>query len=217
MINNYPFSCGVIEQPLYFGLVLPLAIVCVIHFILTVCILSKIDRYHHELSTNNPTDSPRSKFGTTKAKYSIAIITTTFITFYFGLVFGLLSTNPRLRKHSTIVQIAFAMVTVVQGPLVLTYTLFSIGSIKTLWIRKVLFCCKSTRVSTIDDIADLPPTTDTSAHSSRAATFTIKESRKHKESKMIPTNTNPAYESVMLRRKKEEYTMTENELYGVLN
>lgn len=191
-------------------------VVGAIHFILTICILSKISRYHQELSTNSPTDSPRSKFGMTKAKYSIAIITTTCITFYFGLVFGLLSTNPQLRKHSTFVQIAFAMVTIIQGPLVFTYTLFSIGSIKTLWIRKVLFCCKMTRVSTID-IADLPPTTDTSAHSSQAATFTIKESRKHKESKMIPTTTNPAYEPVMLRRKKEEYTMTENELYGILN
>ena len=193
-------------------------VVGAIHFILTICILRKISRYHQELSTNNPTDSPRSKFGTTKAKYSIAIITTTCITFYFGLVFGLLSTNPQLRKHSTFVQIAFAMVTIIQGPLVFTYTLFSIGSIKTLWIRKVLFCCKMTRVSTID-ITDPPPTTDTSAHSSQAATFTIKESRKYKESKMIPTNTNPAYESVMLRRKKdsEEFTMTENELYGTLN
>ena len=33
---------------------------------------------------------------------------------------------------------------------------------------------------------------------------------------MIATDTNPAYESVMLRRKKEEYTMTENQLYGNL-
>ena len=64
--------------------------------------------------------------------------------------------------------------------------------------------------------ADLPPTTDTSAQSSQVATlnFTMKES-KDKGSKMIATNTNPAYEPVMLRRKKEEeYTMTENELYG---
>ena len=66
-------------------------------------------------------------------------------------------------------------------------------------------------------ITDLPPTTDTSAQSSQAATlnFTMKES-KDKGSKMITTNTNPAYEPVMLRRKKEEYTMTENELYGIL-
>ena len=81
-----------------------------------------------------------------------------------------------------------------------------------------VFCCKLTRISTIDvSIADLPPTTDTSAHSSQAAMFAINENSKYKGSKTIPTDTNPAYESVMLRRKREEYTMTKNELYGNLN
>ena len=207
------FSCGVIEEPLYIGLVLPLAFICVIHFTLSIYILSKINRCRRELSTNSPTDSPRSKFGTRKAKHSITIITTTFITFYFGLVFGLLSTNPQLRKYSTSLQIAYAIVVATQGPLLFTYTLFSVGSLKTLWIGKIasFCCCKSVRVNTID-VTD--PQTDTSAHSSQAATFTIQESVKHKT---IATNTNPAYASVMLRRKREEYTMTENDLYGFLN
>ena len=200
-------SCGVNEQPLYFGLILPLAIIFVIHFILSVLNLSKINQYH----LSNSTDSPRSKFGTRKAKHSITIITTTFITFYLGIMFGLLSTNPLLRTYSTLIQIAFAVITTVQGPLLLVYALCSIGSFR---IWKML-CCKSRRVTTTDgSIADLPPTTDTSAHSSQAATFTINESSKHKkDSKMIPTNTNPAYASVMLRRNKE-FTMTKNDLYG---
>ena len=209
-------SCGVVEHPLYFGLILPLSFISVIHFILSICILSKINRYHRELSTSNPTDSPRKTFGTTKAKYSIAIITTTFITFYFSFIFGQLSTNPRLQNYSVFLQIAFTIAVIAQGPLVFTYTLFLISSLKTLWIWKV-FCCKSMRPMGVDNTnADLPPTTDTSAQSSQAATlnFTMKES-KDKGSKMIATNTNPAYETVMLRRKKEEYTMTENELYGI--
>lgn len=187
------------------------------NFVLVVLNLSKINRYHRELSTSNPTDSPRSKFGTTKARYSITIITTTFITFYIGLIFWLLSTHPRLQNYSTFVQIAFALVTVAQGPLLFIYALCSISNVRTLWIWKV-FCCKLTRISTIDvSIADLPPTTDTSAHSSQAAMFAINENSKYKGSKTIPTDTNPAYESVMLRRKREEYTMTKNELYGNLN
>ena len=207
-------SCGVVKQPLYFGLVLPLSFISIIHFILSICILSKSNQYHRELSTSNPTDSPRKTFGSTKAKYSIAIITTTFITFYFSFIFGQLSTNPQLQNYSVFLQIAFAIVVIAQGPLVFIYTLFSISSLKTLWIWKVLCCCKSMRPMGID--ADLPPTTDTSAQSSQVATlnFTMKES-KDKGSKMIATNTNPAYEPVMLRRKKEEYTMTENELYGI--
>ena len=198
-------SCGIIEQPLYFGLILPLAIVCVINFVLIVLNLSKINRYHQELSTSNPIGSPRSKFGTTKARYSIAIITTTFITFYVGLSFWLLSTHPRLHKYSTFIQIAFAVVTIVQGLLLFIYALCSVRSgVRTLWIWK-MFCCKSTRISTINVLADLPQITDTNAHSSQAATLTIN------------TDTNPAYKSVMLRRKKEEYTMTKNELYGNLS
>jgi hypothetical protein len=214
------YSCGVVEQPLYFGLVLPLTFICVVHFTLSICILSKINRYHHDLSTSNPTDSPRIKLGTTKAKYSIAIITITFITFYFGFIFGQLSTNPRLQKHSRYFQIAFAIVAVAQGPLVFTYTLFSISNLKSLWIWKIFWCCKSVRltgVNTIDNIiTNLPPTTDTSAQFSQANFTTKESSSKDKGSKMIATDTNPAYESVMLRRKKEEYTMTENELYGIL-
>ena len=211
-------SCGVVEQPLYFGLVLPLSFIYVIHFILSICILSKINRYHRELSTSNPTESPRKAFGTTKAKYSIAVITTTFITFYFNFIFGQLSINPQLQNYSAFLQIAFTIVAIVQGPLVLIYTLFSISSLKSLWIWKVFCCCNSMRLMGVDNIiTDLPPTTDTSVQSSQAATlnFTMKKS-KDKGSKMITTNTNPAYEPVMLRRKKEEYTMTENELYGIL-
>ena len=117
-----------------------------------------------------------------------------------------------------LIQVALAIVTATQGPLLFTYKLISISSLKTLWIWKIILfcCCKSKRDNNIIDIA--APTTDTSAQSSQAATlnFTIKASSKHKGSKMIATDTNPAYESVMLRRKKEEYTMTENELYGIL-
>ena len=116
-----------------------------------------------------------------------------------------------------LIQVALAIGTATQGPLLFTYKLISISSLKTLWIWKIILfcCCKSKRDNTIDIAA---PTTDTSAQSSQAAilNFTIKASSKHKGSKMIATDTNPAYESVMLRRKKEEYTMTENELYGIL-
>jgi hypothetical protein len=64
-------------------------------------------------------------------------------------------------------------------------------------------------VNIIDNIvADLPPTTDTSAQFSQA-NFRKQQQGQFKGSKMIATDTNPAYESVMLRRKKEEYTMTE--------
>ena len=202
------------EWPLYIGLVLPLAIICIIHFIVNVLIWRKISR-KKEFLTSNLTDSPRLKLGTTKIKYSTAVINVSFVTFYTALIFEFLAVDSRLQQYSTFIQIAFAIITTAQGPLIFVYTLCSNHGIKTFSVCKT--CCRSTRVTLAVNIDNLSPTTETSTHSLQMATFVISESEKQKESKVIATDTNPAYATVMLRRKRDEYVMTDNELYGNLN
>ena len=155
-------------------------------------------------------------------------------TSYTSWIFGLLSviTNPQLSKHSNSLQAIFAISLSSQGVLVFIYILRSNTDARTFWTSKIShFKSLKTDLST-------SPTTDTSVNSTSSSltmsgtdrTMSITESdtilnlihtrlkASKRENVVVPTGTNQAYHTVMIRLNKDsKYTVTKNEAYGQLS
>ena len=219
-------SCGVVEFPLWIGLVLPLGIVFIIHCISNILIVGKIlTMSNMNVVVNhsrNSNDSQQLLFNDSKKQnFTIVMLNILFFAIYAGLICGLLSVHRGLIKYSQSFQVLYAILTITQGSLLFSYMLCSTD-------LKTSMCCRSSRNRTvIEHNICSTPTTDTSTaieHNiptteTTSASLIVEESRKCKKSKnkVIPTETNPAYETVIFIRKKEQVEMTENPLYSVVS
>ena len=193
-------SCGVTDQPLWFVLILPLAIIGSIHFVTISLLFYKlviIKKYHFE--TRNAIFSSLN-FCSKQLRVVILVAVMSF-TFYSSFIFGLLAVNHHLNQYSEFIQATYSILIITQGPLLFVYVLYSVKDAKAFWTCKILGYNSSIAISH-----------DTSHTSTIEAS---NETRSCKRSKVIPTNTNPSYQTVVLRLKKDQFNMTENEVYAI--
>lgn len=136
----------------------------------------------------------KSHCGQNKMKLIAISIITTFV-FYVSWSIGMLSINPHLNKHASHLQIAFAISVSIQGILVFLWSIFANDNTKTFWIRRVLQWIECKRINFC---------------------WKGKESSdshgRGKKKTVIPTETNEAYESVLLYKHKIK--VSPNDAYG---
>lgn len=173
---------------------------------------------------------------------STIVLTLVSFTSYTSWIFGLLSVNPQLSKHSDSLQASFAISLSAQGVLVFIYIVYSSNDARTFWTSKI------SRFKSLKTDLSTSPTTDTSVNSAtssftmsgiiptdtdRAMSTTESDTRLNSTSLLhtrlkadkssrgnviIPTETNQAYHTVMIRQEKDrKYTVTQNEAYGQLS
>ena len=182
---------------MWYGLFLPLAIISIFHISINVLLLNKT------ICKMFKRDNSQHQMNSTVSGYSIIVLNIMCPVFYLGFVCGLLSTYPEL-EGSQWIQVLFTVCTALQGPLFLGYISCSLAAVRNFW--KKFLCCKTSEISTcISGVCrpcDCPQwvTTNNGRREESGDTF-------------ISTRTNEAYETVVLRRKKDEYIMTENTLY----
>ena len=187
-VDKFYNSCGVTMLPLWFGLVLPLGIIGVFHFILIALLLIKVMR------DNNYSSSDQQKI----SYYNTAVVLTLLsCAVYFGCAFGLLYVHPQLSEYSVSFQVIFSVCILSQGVLMFIYSLCASEHAYKFWTsfyRAVLkFACCSSNLR---------------CSSSRQAT-NISEPISN-----ISTNTNEAYVTVRTQHHIRSYNLTENEGYG---
>ena len=121
---------------------------------------------------------------------------TMYSTLYIGILFLLLCTHRRLRDHTKPLQAMFVVFTIVQGPLFIAYVV--------IWTKDGKARC----------ITACSKITGTRMKSVLCHVCHRNTSTEGRGNRVIPTGTNQAYQTVMLRHKKEQqYTMTENVVY----
>ena len=107
----------------------------------------------------------------------------------------MLSINLHLNKHASHLQIAFAISVSIQGILVFLCSVFANDNTKRFWIRRVFQSFESKHVNFC--------TKGKESSNSRG---------RGKEKTVIPTETNEAYESVLLYKHKIK--VSPNDAYG---
>lgn len=204
-------SCGVVEWSLWLGLVVPLGFICVINWILNILLLSTFVRNIHKAVNLND--------GTPFIYHSrnFVILMVSSCTFYFGWTFGLLSINQHLTDSSQSFQAAFTSITIVQGGLILFYTICSNVDAKEIWKSKLLYF----RSRIVNCNNTLLTAETSSAHSTTISLNTVDSATanhlKSGEDCDINTDTNQAYKTVRSILRRESYSFTKNESYGQMS
>ena len=189
-------SCGVIEYPLWLGLVLPLAVLFIFHVtanaFLLIYMLSKRETSQR---WNN----------STIFRSSIIVLNFMCPIFYLGFVCGALLTYPTL-EGSQWIQVLFAISTFFQGLLLFSYVLCSIAAVRKFWSNLI-------RRKGPEMYASIREACCGSPCGGACNTDSMCRSRAGDDDMFISTGTNEAYETVMLRRAKDQYAMTQNPIY----
>lgn len=222
-----------VESPLWFGLILPLGIICIVHFIINILLVIKAISTNSSKQSNNSTSSNKdnesidSQLSTSNVKSkrqkltAIVLVNIMYILFYIELLFELLSTNLRLANFSTSFQVPFALLTVTKGPLLFVYVFCCVPRVRKLWCRWRCFVrtCFIDETDSIPGIEEQSCATGSSSLSSSKWTVDETEGRDSK-SMAIATETNQAYEAVIAIRRRDakadQYDMTDNPLYAQL-
>ena len=181
------------KLPLWFGLVLPLGLIGVLHFILLSLLLIKVmyNNYCNSLNLNSDWHESSSMKNTKLASTAI-VFTLVSCAVYSGCVFGLLFVHPQLEQYSKTFQITFSICVTSQGVLIFTYFLYFSDNTSKFWISHL------------------------KANNFKSLILCVRCNGSQQNTNVISTNTNEAYESVRIRRRNERYTVTENEAYGQL-
>lgn len=139
---------------------------------------------------------------------------------FAGWIFYILSVSPQLREQSEILQALLAFFTSAQGVLVFAYCICSNSEAQTFWTpRKWCFRPTALKIShlfaTNTDLKDANSAIREPKHFTSLFHGTTKAvASGGKGNKVIATDTNPAYEMVVLHNKKNKYTITPNEAYA---
>lgn len=133
-------------------------------------------------------------------KVTIILMIIMYATLYVGILFELLSVNPYLSVYSNICQILVTILTFIQGPLFLLYTFRILCNSRVLWntlcrhARRLKRFCQRNETNTLSS-----------------------SSGNRRNNRVIPTDTNQAYQTVMLHnvrmKKEQQYNMTKNAVY----
>lgn len=175
----------------------------IVHTILIVLCFLKILRYC-KASKYQVGKSVNSACASSYQR-SLTVLTLKLICLFGGWSFCLLSISPQLSGHSQSLQALFAMFTFPQGILVFVYCVCSNGEAKNFWTFK-RSCLKR-----VDHTGNTKP-----KHFTSLVLIKLKKLMNCTEQKnVIPTDTNQAYHTVVLHNMKSQYSMTNNDSYGL--
>ena len=149
-----------------------------------MCILLLIKLFSRGKIKLHPTrrsheNSEVSQSDIKQVRRAAIIMVTMYSTLYIGLLFQLLSTHGHFRDHIIPLQATFATFTIVQGPLFLMYVL--------IWTKDGKALCITARRKI------------TGMRNSLCHVCHRNTSTEGRGNRVIPTDTNQAYQTVMLR------------------